>query len=200
MERVLSAKEVALGAGILRPTLDAWIARGWFRPRLDPDPGQGKRRRYSEDDAVRLAAMAELGRLGVPLAHAGEAASAASALHPNMVNGNSVLVVWEGPVAWSRPGQQDHETMPGGWKRIFDDARRHWDPDRPHFQWDVVPPDAVSAMILDPDKRALAAVHMERCERQVLARLLGKNEWQAQIRRYTPDQIAAMPDEADGDG
>jgi DNA-binding transcriptional MerR regulator len=49
-------------AGITYRQLDYWARQGWLQPSVDRGRGRSARRLYSEDDVIRLAALAHLGR------------------------------------------------------------------------------------------------------------------------------------------
>lgn len=52
--------------GVTYRRIDYWVRRGYLRP-ANPAPGTGYARKFTVDDAVRVAAIDELSRLGVAL-------------------------------------------------------------------------------------------------------------------------------------
>lgn len=59
---VISGPQAAELAGITYRQLDYWARQGWLQPSVDRGRGRSARRVYSEDDVIRLAALAHLGR------------------------------------------------------------------------------------------------------------------------------------------
>lgn len=59
------AAEVCLAAGVPRATFHSWVARKYITQA--PGPGMGVAREYTLMEAIRIAAVAELNRLGVPV-------------------------------------------------------------------------------------------------------------------------------------
>jgi hypothetical protein len=66
------ATAVCAAVGVPRTSFDAWLLRGYLP--LLPGPGTGRARALTLLDAIRFAAMAQLTRLGIPVAAAGKAA------------------------------------------------------------------------------------------------------------------------------
>jgi hypothetical protein len=62
-------QEVCDAAGVARATFHSWVARKYLP--LPPAPGAGRERRFSVRDAVRIAVVVELTRLGVSIGIAG---------------------------------------------------------------------------------------------------------------------------------
>lgn len=71
-DRTFGPAEVAAAAGVPRATFHSWLARQYFP--LPPSPGAGRERRFSVTDAVRVAIVAKLIRLGVSISVAANAA------------------------------------------------------------------------------------------------------------------------------
>lgn len=71
--RTYTSPEVCAAAGASRPTFNTWLARRYVP--LPPGPGTGRERRFTMFDAVRIAVMAELNRLGLAASVAAYAAS-----------------------------------------------------------------------------------------------------------------------------
>jgi hypothetical protein len=73
-DKTYGPAEVAIAAGIPRGTFHSQLARS-----LTPGPGQGQSRRFTLVEAIRIAATAQLGRLGVPVATASACCASISA-------------------------------------------------------------------------------------------------------------------------
>jgi hypothetical protein len=71
-EREYGTAEVCAAAGLARGVFDAWLLRKYLP--LPPGPGTGRTRTYTRLDAVRIAVVAELTRLGIGIGVAAEAA------------------------------------------------------------------------------------------------------------------------------
>jgi hypothetical protein len=65
-ERLYDSAEVCRAAGVPRSTFDAWLLRQYFLS-LPPGPGTGRSRGYSLLNAVRIAAAAEITRVGISI-------------------------------------------------------------------------------------------------------------------------------------
>jgi hypothetical protein len=61
--RTYNSAEVCAAAGVPRVTFNAWLLRKYLP--LPPGPGTGRSRQYSMLDAVRIAVVADLNRLGI---------------------------------------------------------------------------------------------------------------------------------------
>ncbi len=79
-DRSYSTAEVSAAAGLNRMLLDAWLLRKYLP--LPPGPGTGRSRRYSRLDAVRIAVVGELVRLGLGISVAAQAAEFIDAATP----------------------------------------------------------------------------------------------------------------------
>ncbi len=62
-DRTYNSAEVCDAAGVPRVTFNAWLLRNYLL--LPPGPGTGRSRQYSMLDAVRIAVVADLNRLGI---------------------------------------------------------------------------------------------------------------------------------------
>ena len=67
----ISAVEAYPLAGITYRQLDYWAARGWVKPSIEPGTGRPRRRLYSPDDVLRLAALGHMGRSGADVGQLG---------------------------------------------------------------------------------------------------------------------------------
>jgi hypothetical protein len=66
-----SSSAVCAAIDVPRTTFDAWVLRGYLH--LSPGPGTGRARMLTALDAVRLATVAQLNRLGITISVAGRA-------------------------------------------------------------------------------------------------------------------------------
>lgn len=71
-EQTFGPAEVCAAAGVPRATFHSWVARRYFP--LPPSAGAGRERRFSLTNAVRVAIVAELTRIGVSIGVAANAA------------------------------------------------------------------------------------------------------------------------------
>jgi hypothetical protein len=80
-------QEVCDAANVPRATFHSWVARQYLP--LPPGPGMGRERQFSLLDAIRIAVVAELNRLGVPPSTAGRA----SGLIAGILDGQRLALV-----------------------------------------------------------------------------------------------------------
>jgi len=95
--------EVRRAANISRTTLDQWISRGYFRPSQPVE--RGKARAFTVGEAMTLAAMAELTRVGVDLATASRATQRLVGFHDDA----AVVMLWH--ASDDAPGQPPHHKV-----------------------------------------------------------------------------------------
>ena len=69
---VITAKAAAEMALITYRQLDHWARQGWVTPSVQTASGRGKRRQYSADDVLRLAALRHFAKSGWPVADLGD--------------------------------------------------------------------------------------------------------------------------------
>ena len=65
-EKGFTSTEVLAASGISYRQLDYWATQRWIRASIDSGTGQGSIRRYSLQDVVVIATIAELVKLGIP--------------------------------------------------------------------------------------------------------------------------------------
>ena len=68
-EQTYGPAEVCLAAGVARATFHSWAARNYLP--LPSGPGMGRERSFTFLDAVRIAAVSQLTRLGIMVGMAG---------------------------------------------------------------------------------------------------------------------------------
>jgi hypothetical protein len=72
-------QEVCDAAGVSRATFHSWVARQYLP--LPPGPGMGRERQFTLLDAIRVAVVVQLNRLGVPASSAGRASGLITGSH-----------------------------------------------------------------------------------------------------------------------
>jgi len=65
-----TSAEICLAADVARGTFDAWLLRRYLPVPIGP--GTGKVRKFSVLDAIRIAVVAEMNRLGIPVSSAAD--------------------------------------------------------------------------------------------------------------------------------
>lgn len=167
----LTMRQVCTASGFSRYQLEQWISRGYFEPAMKP--ANGKARLFSIEEAVRLAAMAELNRLGLPP----KAANSACQYIHRFIEGDAILVVWQGPGALLQsvsrgaptPESNKEHYHERGFPIIHPAATRMYNPDSPAIFSHVVRPADLPDLVADPDKRSILLVNLNKVEERIKA-------------------------------
>lgn len=150
-------RQASRASGLGSPLrLEQWISRGYFRPEDTPPPG--KPRSYGLIDILRLAVLVELTRLGFDPKHIAPYSSRWP-LH-GWKNAPAVLVIWQGMGQLIQTRQRGEPALKEG------SGKRFYSPNLP-LRTEIVRPDEIREMVLDPDNRALAIINLDHVERRV---------------------------------
>ena len=153
-------QQVAKAADLTRRQLEAWVSRDFIVPEHVPAPGTA--RMYSLLEAMRVAVVADLVRLGIPVERAADATRWLHAFKDDA----AILVIWQGPVQLIPASERgtrplsDEELRKSG-------AAKFYNPDAPPIQSEIVKKSAFAAFVDDPDKRAVAHVNIDHIEARV---------------------------------
>lgn len=66
MTEPVSVERIQQVTGVTYRRVDYWVRRGYLRP-VNPGPGSGHARKFTAEDAVRVAVIDQLSQLGVAL-------------------------------------------------------------------------------------------------------------------------------------
>lgn len=85
----LDIRQIMRATGLGRYVVDQWISRGYFNPEQPGKPGVA--RKFTVTEAIRLGAMAELTRLGIPPKMASQVTGSIAGFGSD----DAILVVWQ---------------------------------------------------------------------------------------------------------
>lgn len=153
-------QQVAKAADITRRQLEAWVSREFIVPAHVPAPGTA--RTYSLVEAMRVAVVADLVRLGIPVERAADATRWLHAFKDDA----AILVMWHGPVPLIPTSERGARPLSEAELRKAGVAK-FYNPDDPLIQSEIVKQSAFADFVNDPDKRAVAHVNIDHIEARV---------------------------------
>jgi len=159
----LNIRQVCEVTGWERSQLNQLIVREHFVPAMTPYAG--KPRVFSITETIQLRVMRLLTKLGFSSADAARE----SAFLRGFKDGDAVLVLWTGPgelIPSAPRGTDGHEQArhpEHGFTVIPPDGHRSGD----SIWSEIVKPEALPAMLADPDKHVLVSINLNHIERRI---------------------------------
>jgi len=170
-EHTLTSAELCRRLGVQRSRVEQWVNRGLIKP--ESDEGQGKSRRWTFREAMRLTILIDVADANLPLQSVGEHSQLLTEIdrHAKWIHGfenePAFLVVGYGPVELipstprGSPGIKKGEGI-----KVFIPGQ---------LDSDIVRPSKLMEILMSPDDRLFIVIPLEQVERRV------REVWEASL-------------------